>query len=720
MLNPVTEGPERSRRRRRTPAPAPVPTPHQPSQSPPMVPPVQARPREWVIIARGDFPKGQPHRDNKFVRPNPPLHDGEEQLKYRIPFLPQPEVGPYEILDEHIIRSPMPERYINAKPELPNSELHEDALKVVEDTSYEKVVRVWVESESAGGSRKAVFIRVEHVRRLPRIEGWQVVKKSGGGALTRYMVMVAPDIAGQTPPSWVWMTVPELREQLPERWDELVQEYREYNPYLLQAEAEAEEKSWKEKAPARLMRRQEGQQIEATLGKYSTTKTDEDEGEATEIESDEYEQPPSPKRQRRSPVASYRVADISPQVPPAARSSSPVPSLPKNIFRTDFLCDQGESSSSLSNMASNRPQRVSGPESRPLDELEQSSPPTGPSFTPINFDPPTPTPGRRDSSQLQPLGGYEPLHPFVVPRELTPSLSPRSLGLELGASINKGEVDIDDLDLFPDPQPARCPPDTSPAPKVGDLELDDLDLDLELDRAIHPRQSLAYTAPGATTTNLPSRHSPPVPTSLTADSPLSTLRPSPSPPPPAPTRAPPVEPAPLRLESPLWSDSSPSPPPLPCGSVYLQPVADGLPVRRSARLGARGQAAVPEVLMKPLAKERLVKAKEKSVPVPTPSNSAAPAKRGINRLATATAPRRVVQALPEAAAGGSEPVPKRGHGRPKGSVGKKKVAPGRAGAGAEAEIPAAVGDHGQRGRKDQPEIARGVKGKGTKKGRGKK
>ncbi|KAF8419350.1 hypothetical protein EV426DRAFT_644965, partial [Tirmania nivea] len=427
MLNPVTEGSESPRLRRCTPIQESIPVPRQTTQPPPPT----ALPREWVIIARGDFPKGQPHRDKKFVRLNPPLYDGEEQLKYHIQFQ-LPEVGPYEILDEHIIQSPMPERYINAKPEFPHSELHEDALKVIEDTSYEPVVRVWVEHESAGENRKAVFIRVEHVRRLPRIEGWQVVKKTGGGILTRYMVMVAPDATGQTPLSWVWMTVLEIREQLPEQCDELVREYREYNPSLLRTEAKAERRQQKERAPVGLKRRQEGQpvQIEATPGEGSTTETDGGEGEVTEVDSDAYDQPPSPKRQRMSPVASYSVAGVSPQ---------------------------GESSPSLLRGALNRPQRVPEPESQPLDELEQSSPPgtlatAGPSFTPINIDPPTPARNRRDSSQFQPLGDLQRLRPFAVRRNVAPSLSPGPLGLEPSASYKES-----DLDLFLESQPERYP-----------------------------------------------------------------------------------------------------------------------------------------------------------------------------------------------------------------------------------------------------------------------
>ena len=722
MLNPVTEGPERPRLRRRTPAPA---APRQPSQPPPpTAPPVQTRLREWVLIARGDFPKGQPHRDNKFVRLNPPLHDGEEQLKYHIPFLPFPEVGPYEILDEHIIQSPIP---INAKPELPGSELHEDALKVFEDTSYEKVVRVWVERESAGESRKAVFVRVAHVRRLPRIGGWQVVKKSGCGALTRYMVMVAPGATGQTPLSWVWMTVPEIREQLPERCDGLIQEYREYNPNLLQAEAEAEERALKERAPAHLKRRQKNQptQTETTPGEDSTTEADDGEGEATEVDSDGYDQPPLPKRQRISPVAGYMVAA---QALPAAQRSSPAPSLPRDILNTNLLYDQEESSSNLTRLASN--QRVSSQEPQLLNELEQGSPPrpqapTGPTFTPINFNPPMPTPSRRDLSRLQPLGDTQRLRPFVARRDITPGLSPRSLDWGPIASFSKGGVDIDDLDLFP-PEPR--PPGAPPAPNVGGLELDDsdldLDLDLDLDRAIPPgrsripppHQSLtkptsppAPAAPVVTTSPHPVRHSPSVPTRLSTESPLSTLRPSPSPPTPITIRASPAELAPLHLESPLLR-----------GSVYPQPVADELPVRRSARLGARGQAAVPGVLMKPLAKERLIKAKKRGAPAPTPSSSTALEQRGRSRPVTATAAAGAVQGLLEAAIGGLEPVLRRAHGRPKGGVGEKKVARGRTETGAGAETPTTVGSHGQRGRKSQPERARGVKGKGTKKGREKK
>lgn len=615
LLNSVTEGPERSWFRRR--APAPVLAPRQPSQPPPPTPPpVQARRREWVIIARGDFPKGQPHQDNRFVRLSPPLHDGEKELRYHLPFSPLPEVGPYEILDAHIIQSPMPERYINVEPELPNSELHEDALKVIEDTSCEKVIRVWVECESAGGSRKAVFIGVEHVHRLPRIDGWQVVKKSGVGALTRYMVMVAPDGTGQTPLKWVWMTVPEIREQLPEQCDELVQEYREYHAFLLRAEAEAEEEILKERTPSRLKRRQEGQpvQIEANSGGDCTNKTDESEEEATEIDSDGYDQPPSPKRQRVSPVASSRVAGIFPQLPSNARISSPAPSL-------NFL-------------------------SNPV----------------LNEHPSTPA---------------------------------RHLDLEPGASYSEGEVNIDDLDLFPEPESHGGPPGSPHPPTVGGSELDDLDLDLDLDRA--------------TRTNFPVRYSPSVPTSLSTDSPLSTLPPSPSRPP---LQAPPVELAPLRQESPLRRGSS-SPSSLPRGSVYLQSVAYEVPLRRSARLGARGQAEASEVLMKLITKEPLVKAKKKGVSAPTPSNSAAPAQRRRSRLATATATAGALPVLLEVVAGGLNPVPKRGHGKPKGSVGKKKFAHSRAGTAVEVETKKGQGRKGQ-GKKGQEKKGQGKKGQGKK------
>jgi len=677
MLNPVIEGSDRLQLRRCTPSPELLQAPCQPN--PPITHHITSYSREWVIIAHGGFPKGQPHQDNKFVRPNPPLYGDEEQVNYHIPFSPLPEVGPYEILDEHVIQSPMPERYINAKPDFPNSVLHEDALKVFEDTSYEKVVRVWVECEPADGNRRAVFMRLDHVRRLPRIEGWQVVKKSGGEVLTRYMIMLPPDATGQTPLRWEWMMMPEIRQQLPQQCSKLVHDYREYNPSLLQAEAEAAEGS-------PLKRQLESQpvredQSEATPGDGSTTETD---IEVSEVGSGVYGQPPSPKRQYMSPAASYRVAGVSAQASPAVGKPSPAPYLPRSNFETDFPDARGESSSNLSRMASKRSQRLPNPEPQLLGELKQRRPraprgsrnPTGPSFTPINFNPSMPAPGERDLSQLQPL-------------------SPQPPGLKPGRSfnINEDRVDIDDpvspqtfvLNLFPVSQPechalqAACANQTNAldAPKVGGLELGGRgqNLALDLDRAISPGQPRTpphphplHTQPtsppapaisGIAITNFPlARHSPSsVPAS--ADSPLSTLRPSPSPHVPSSALAPFIELAP-QLESPVCNHRSPSPLPPPRGSVYPQLVADKRPVRRSARLGARGPVAVPEVLINPLTKEWLVKAKQKDAPVSEASSNPAPAKRGRIRSVTA-------------AASELEPAQKRGRGRPKGGVGKQIV-----------------------------------------------
>ena len=114
--------------------------------------------------------------------------------------------------------------------------------------------------------------------------------------------------------------------------------------------------------------------------------------------------------------------------------------------------------------------------------------------------------------------------------------------------------------------------------------------------------------------------------------------------------------------------------------------------------------------MSPLAKERVSNTKAKIALVPTPSNSAAPVKRERSQLATATAHTEVVSTLLDVDSNGLEPMSKSGHRRLKGSVGKKKVAPGRARAGAKAKAPAAVGGHGQRGRKGQPETVGGLKG----------
>ena len=85
-------------------------------------------------------------------------------------------------------------------------------------------VKLWLDPPCAGAIRRFVCVNSEDLWPLPRIGGWQVVGVPHSFPWTRYLVMLVP-VQGQSA-QWTWMSLGELRRQLPEEWATLVHHYR--------------------------------------------------------------------------------------------------------------------------------------------------------------------------------------------------------------------------------------------------------------------------------------------------------------------------------------------------------------------------------------------------------------------------------------------------------------------------------------------------------------
>ena len=511
------------------------------------------------------------------------------------------------------------------------------------------IVKLWLDPPCAGASRRSACVSSEHLCCLPRIGGWQVVGDPFSSPWTRYLVMLVPD-QGQNA-QWTWMTLEALCIRLPGKWEALVTSYRsavEMHKRVEEAKVRTKEVEWiredddddegddeeDDEEYDEEYDEEDNEEIAQGSGRLSHKRNWEEanneghEGRPNQLQEQERQREVGPGGNLRPFLGHWSWAaarsvpvqtcssSISPctKASPRSNSSSGSPTMQSPTASAELIPEaypsQQQSTqvfNSFVTVNSLSPQLASPCQLRPLSNGTSCTTGEGLSNPPAST--PSTLPGPSNPLKRARLGTRVQSRILDLPDLYEDSISDghyRTISRKNTADLNT-ELELDTGNV-PLPVPA------------GESKSSTDDLVLDLDKPL-PKSLTTRTAFAAkqqvSTAAIPS-----LPTGIAhgphsvihqsskfpsdSSSPLSSLAPSPPPPPPPPPAAQTSRQQLTRAES-HWLESS-SLMKEQCGSVYLQ-LHGKISVRRSARLGARGLAEIPRSLMKPLSRERLMKAK---------------------------------------------------------------------------------------------------------------